>query len=73
MSDESTVLRFRHLLEKHELATAIFAKVVAMLSEKGVSIKRGTVVDATRIAEQRSTKSDDKQRDPDVAQTKKGN
>lgn len=46
MTDESTILRFRHLLEKHDLALAIFAEVNAVLSEKGLSMKRGTVVDA---------------------------
>ena len=60
MPDESTVLRFRHLLEKHDLAVAIFAEVAAVLSEKGLSMKRGTVVDATLIAAPSSTKNEDK-------------
>ncbi len=49
MPDESTILCFRHLLEKHDLAVAIFAEEW-VLSEKGLSMKRGTVVDATLIA-----------------------
>lgn len=50
MPDESTILRFRHLLEKHDLAVAIFGEVSTILSEQGLSMKRGTVVDATLIA-----------------------
>ena len=73
MPDESTILRFRHLLEKHDLAVAIFAEVNAVLSEKGQSMKRGTVVDATLIAAPSSTKNEVKQRDPEMTQTKKGN
>ncbi len=73
MPDESTILRFRHLLEKHDLAVAIFAEVGAVLSEKGLSMKRGTVVDATLIAAPSSTKNEDKKRDPEMTQTKKGN
>jgi IS5 family transposase len=73
MPDESTILRFRHLLDKHDLAVAIFAEVNAVLSEKGLSMKRGTVVDATLIAAPSSTKNEDKKRDPEMTQTKKGN
>jgi len=73
MPDESTILRFRHLLEKHDLSAAIFAEVNAVLSEKGLSMKRGTVVDATLIAAPSSTKNKDKRRDPEMTQTKKGN
>jgi IS5 family transposase len=73
MPDESTILRFRHLLEQHELAVALFAEVNAVLSEKGLSMKRGSVVDATLIAAPSSTKNQDKQRDPEMSQTKKGN
>ena len=73
MPDGSTILRFRHLLEQHELAVAIFAEVNAALSEKGLSMTRGSVVDATLIAAPSSTKNQDKQRDPKMSQTKKGN
>ena len=73
MPDESTILRFRHLLEQNELAVALFAEVNAVLTEKGLSMKCGSVVDATLIAAPSSTKNQDKQRDPEMSQTKKGN
>ncbi len=73
MPDESTILRFRHLLEQHELAALLFAEVNTVLSEKGLSMKRGSVVDATLIAAPSSTKNRDKQRDPEMSQTRKGN
>jgi IS5 family transposase len=73
MSHESTILRFRHLLESHDLASALIAEVNAWLSEKGLSMKRGSVVDATLIAAPSSTKNQAKQRDPEMSQTKKGN
>lgn len=73
MPDESTILRFRHLLERHDLAVAIFAEVNAVLSEKGLSMKRGSVVDATLISAPSSTKNQDGKRDPDMTQSKKGN
>ncbi len=72
MPDESTILRFRHLLEKHDLTVAIFTEVNAVLSEKGLSMKRGTVVDTTLIAAPSSTKNEDNKRDPEMTQTKKG-
>ena len=73
MPDESTILRFRHLFEQKELAVAICAEVNSVLSEKGLSMKRGSVVDATLIAAPSSTKNQDKKRDPEMTQTKKGN
>ena len=73
MPDESTILRFRHLVEQHDLATALFAEVAGVLSEKGLAMKRGTVVDATLIAAPSSTKNQNKARDPEMTQTKKGN
>lgn len=73
MPDESTILRFRHLLEANKLAIALLAEVHAVLSEKGLAMKRGTVVDATLIAAPSSTKNQDGQRDPEMHQTKKGN
>ena len=60
MPGESTILRFRLLLEQHELAVAIFAEVNAVPTEKGLSMKRGSVVDATLIAAPSSTKNQDK-------------
>lgn len=73
LPDESTILRFRHLLEKHQLATAIFQSVNAELNERGLMIKTGSAVDATLIDAASSTKNKDKKRDPAMSQTKKGN
>lgn len=73
MPDEGTIIHFRHQLEQHDLATAVFAEVVGMLSEKGLTMKRGSVVDATLIAAPSSTKNQEKERDPEMTQTKKGN
>jgi transposase, IS5 family len=73
MPDETTILRFRHIIEKHELAQAIFSEVTALLEEKGLIMKKGTIVDATLIAAPTSTKNKEKQRDPEMSSTKKGN
>jgi IS5 family transposase len=73
LPDESTILRFRHLLEAHQLAQQILATVNAGLIERGLMLKTGTVVDATLIAAPSSTKNDQGQRDPEMHQTKKGN
>jgi transposase, IS5 family len=72
MPDESTILRFRHLLEKHELAPQVLATINACLAQHGLMLKTGTVVDATIIAAPSSTKNKDGQRDPEMHQTKKG-
>ena len=71
--DESTILRFRHLLEKHKLAERILATVNDLLREKGLMLKAGTVVDATLIAAPSSTKNASGERDPEMKQSKKGN
>jgi transposase, IS5 family len=71
--DESTILRFRHLLEERELTKAIFAAIGALLEEKGLLLKQGTIVDATIIAAPSSTKNKSGKRDPEMRQTKKGN
>lgn len=73
LPDESTILRFRHLLEKHELATPILATVNAVLQQHGLMLKTGTVVDATLISAPSSTKNSTGERDPEMRQTKKGN
>ncbi len=73
LPDESTILRFRHLLEAHELGAQILATVNAQLAARGLLLKSGTVVDATLIAAPSSTKNKDGQRDPEMHQTKKGN
>ena len=73
LPDESTILRFRHLLEKHKLAEQILALVNDLLRDKGLMLKAGTVVDATLIAAPSSTKNASGERDPEMHQTKKGN
>lgn len=73
MPDKITILRFCHLLEKHNLPVRGCADVSAVLSEKELSMKRGTVVDATLMAAPGSTMNEDKKRDPEMTQTKKGN
>ncbi|WP_026434059.1 IS5 family transposase [Paracidovorax oryzae] len=69
---ESTILRFRHLLEKHKLAAQILQTVNDLLSAKGVMLKSGTVVDATLIAAPSSTKNSSGERDPEMKQSRKG-
>lgn len=71
--DRVSILRFRHLLEEHQLAPQILAVVNATLADKGLMLKQGTVVDATLIAAPSSTKNQDGERDPEMHQTKKGN
>lgn len=71
--DESTILHFRHLLEKHELMKKIFEKTKQYLSDKGLLLREGTIVDATIINAPSSTKNRDKTRDKDMHSTKKGN
>jgi transposase, IS5 family len=71
--DATTLLNFRHLLEKHGLTKAIFEEVGSMLEEKKLSMREGTIVDATIIAAPTSTKNQNKERDPQMHQAKKGN
>jgi IS5 family transposase len=73
LPDESTILRFRHRLEKYKLAEQILSVVNELLSEKGLLLKAGTAVDATLIAAPTSTKNKDKKRDPGMHSSKKGN
>jgi IS5 family transposase len=72
MPDETTILRFRHLLEKHELAPEVLGTINASLAQHGLMLKTGTVVDATIIAAPSSTKNKSGERDPEMHQTKKG-
>ena len=72
LPDESTILRFRHLLEEHGLGQQILATINAKLIERGLMLKTGTVVDATLISAPSSTKNDSGLRDPEMHQTKKG-
>ena len=71
--DATTVLNFRHWLEEHDLTRALFDEVGAMLEERGLLMRQGTIVDATIIAAPPSTKNKSKARDPEMRQTKKGN
>ena len=71
--DETTILAFRHLLEKHDLGKQIFEVVKAHLKANGMAMKQGTIVDATLIAAPSSTKNKEGKRDPEMHQTKKGN
>lgn len=71
--DETTILRFRHLLEEHALAQAMFAEIRELLEERGLLLKQGTIVDATIMHAPSSTKNRSGSRDPEMRQTKKGN
>src|SRR5215831_8811419 len=71
--DETTVCRFRHLLEAHDLGRQLFEEVQRHLMAKGIKVATGTIVDATIINAPSSTKNADKARDPEMHQTKKGN
>ena len=73
LPDESTILRFRHLLEAHGLAVQMLALINEILGEKGLMLKAGSVVDATLISAPTSTKNASGTRDPEMHQTKKGN
>lgn len=70
--DETTICKFRHLLEKHQLGNRLFEAVGEFLQDNGFKIANGTIVDATIIHSPPSTKNKDKTRDPDAHQTKKG-
>ncbi len=70
--DETTILKFRRFLEQHDLAVKILEAVNAHLGQRGLLLRQGTIVDATIIQAPSSTKNRDKQRDPDMRQTKKG-
>jgi len=71
--DATTILKFRHLLERHNLGQTIFAEVGRILQERGLRLSAGTIVDATIIAVPSSTKNADQRRDPEMKQTRKGN
>ena len=73
LPDESTILRFRHRLEKHKLADGILLTVNDLLREQGLMLKEGSAVDATLIAAPSSTKNRERKRDPEMHSSKKGN
>jgi IS5 family transposase len=70
--DETTILNFRRLLEKHELAAGTLAVINGYLGDRGLSLRQDTIVDATLINAPSSTKNKDGKRDPEMYQTKKG-
>jgi len=70
--DETTILNFRHLLERHGLGKTLFERVNTYLASRGLKVAGGTIVDATIIAAPSSTKNRDKARDPEMHQTRKG-
>lgn len=72
LPDETTILNFRRLLEKHELAADILAVINSYLGDRGLSLRQGTIVDATLINAPSLTKNKDGKRDPEMHQTKKG-
>jgi IS5 family transposase len=71
--DETTICKFRHLLERHELGRRIFEAVGAHLQARGFRLSTGTIVDATLIAAPSSTKNAKGERDPEMKQSRKGN
>jgi IS5 family transposase len=71
--DATTLLKFRRLLNDNNLTKALFDEINAHLGEKGLLMRAGTIVDATIIAAPSSTKNEDKARDPEMHQSKKGN
>ena len=71
--DETTICKFRHLLETHNLGGRLFELIAEYLQDNGLKISTGTIVDATIISAPSSTKNREKQRDPEMHQTKKGN
>ena len=73
MPDETTILNFRHLLEAHHLAESLFQEVVSLLTDRGLILCEGTIVDATLIAAPPSTKNEARQRDAEMTSSKKGN
>ena len=71
--DGDTIGRFRNILVKHGLQEKLFAQVVTLLTERGLILKKGTIVDSTLISAPSSTKNKEKKRDPDAHSVKKGN
>ena len=71
--DETTILNFHHLLERHNLTKAVFAAVAEHLQERGAMLRGCTIMDATLNAASPSTKNEEGKRDPEMSQSKKGN
>ena len=73
LPDETTILKFRHLLEQHKFGKDILKEVNSHLEKEGLLLREGTIVDATIISAPTSTKNQSGKRDPEMHQTKKGN
>jgi IS5 family transposase len=73
MPDETTICKFRHLLETHRLGQQLFARIGEYLTKQGLQVSHGTIGDATLISAPSSTKNRTTERDPERHQTKKGN
>lgn len=71
--DETTICKFRHLMEAHNLGEELFRLINAYLADNGLNVKTGTIVDATLIDAPSSTKNKEGRRDPEMRQTRKGN
>ena len=71
--DETPILKFRHVLEAHNLGKKLFAEINKYLEEQSLMLREGTIVDASIIAAPKSTKNKEGKRDPEMHQTKKGN
>jgi IS5 family transposase len=71
--DATTLLKFRHLLEKHDIGKVFFQAITRTLDQCGYMMHGGSIVDATLIQAPSSTKNEQEQRDPEMCQTKKGN
>lgn len=73
LPDETTILNFRHFIERHKLGQRLFDNVQEHLKSKGLALREGRIVDATIISAPTSTKNKQGERDPEMHQTKKGN
>jgi IS5 family transposase len=73
LPDETTILNFRRMVEKHQLSEVLFNDINAYLVERGIAVSQGSMVDATIISASGSTKNKDKARDPDMHSTRKNN
>ena len=73
LPDETTMMNFRHLLERHELGRSLLYEINAHLESQGLRLREGTIVDASIIEASSSTKNRAGERDPEMHQTKKGN
>lgn len=73
IGEETTIINFRHLQDKHQLAAGILETINSYLLDKGLSLRQGTIIDATISHAPSSTKNKEGKRDPEIHQTKKGN